>query len=468
MTSTFLLILLLSLSLLCVSEAQTSYANEFVDPDYILNGNFPGNTASAQKTIGDWATKLAADGPWSVTSKDATPPSGTKHDYMSWAPYWWPDCSEAGNSTALPGTEVWTMCRYVRQDGKFNPDIRNVNDVGNFQTMTDAVFYNAMAWALNRSSQTYFSRNAVRFIQAWFLDENTRMNPNLNYAQMIRGSDGRPGSPTGVLDLKGMAKIASAILILRRGNSPDWTSDLDDQMVSWAQEHTHWLETSENALAEGHAENNHGSFYYNQLAGLKLIVNDIPGAINVTSTYFSNQFASQMVASGEQPLEAARTRPYHYRAYNIAAMITNARIEKYANPSSDVWNRTSSTSATIKTALDYAMTHRAADSGEAEYAIELYPNVAAVASVYGDESGTYLEYLRNEEPGFYGEPYFMLSYGTWAASEQTPLPNPSPSQIPKSTSGSKLTAANGAAAINVIMSRFLQFTLPLVLLSLMS
>src|SRR5436190_23199283 len=37
------------------------------------------------------ASRALAAGPFSVVSKDATPPSGDKHDYMSQAPYFWPD-----------------------------------------------------------------------------------------------------------------------------------------------------------------------------------------------------------------------------------------------------------------------------------------------------------------------------------------------------------------------------------------
>src|SRR5262245_32040058 len=37
------------------------------------------------------AKKVLTAGPFSVTTKEATPPSGDKHDYMSQAPYFWPD-----------------------------------------------------------------------------------------------------------------------------------------------------------------------------------------------------------------------------------------------------------------------------------------------------------------------------------------------------------------------------------------
>jgi hypothetical protein len=45
---------------------------------------------------------------------------------------------------------------------------------------------------------------------------------------------------------------------------------------------------------------NHGTFYYAQLASLKIFVGDLAGAQNVTQTYFSNQYMSQISANGEQ------------------------------------------------------------------------------------------------------------------------------------------------------------------------
>ncbi|KAF8624700.1 hypothetical protein AX17_007031 [Amanita inopinata Kibby_2008] len=387
--------------------AVTSYANDFVNPDYMLSRNYGNHTLAARKTITAWADQLNQSGPWSVLNKSATAKSGDKHDYMSWAPYWWPDCSKVGNTTVLAPEVVWTTCPYVARDGQFNPDARLVNDVGAFSDMSDAVFYDALTWAFQgNQGSTDYSRAAVRFLKIWFLDDETRMNPNLNYAQVIRGPGNQYGTHTGVLDLKCFTKIASAILIFRKGKTPDWTADLDNKMIAWANEYISWLETARLALEEGDAENNHGSFYYNQLAALKILVNDIDGARNVTDTYFAKQYQEQIEANGEQPLEAARTRPYHYRAYNLAAMITNARLAAYTS-NAQIWSRRTRQGATIQNALDYAMTISASASKEQSYADELYPNVGAVGAIYGDSKGKYVTFLDGAEAGWKSEGWYL-------------------------------------------------------------
>src|SRR5213078_434466 len=75
------------------------------------------------KTLEPALTKLERDaqkalpsGPFSVVTKDATPPSGDKHVYMSQAPYFWPDPK---SPNGLP---------YIRRDGERNPEINKITD----------------------------------------------------------------------------------------------------------------------------------------------------------------------------------------------------------------------------------------------------------------------------------------------------------------------------------------------------
>ncbi|KAF5314977.1 hypothetical protein D9619_007552 [Psilocybe cf. subviscida] len=426
-TGALLLAFLSSTTYIQHASAQTAYAADFIEPTHIIGQPFDASRGRAMQSVVSWAQQLAEGGPWSVVNKFGKAPSGDMHDYLSWAPYWWPDCSSVGNTTVLSDEQIWVTCPYVNRDGQFNPDGRLVNNVGDFQSMAEATLYNAVAWSFNETwvsgtLKTQLETNAVKFIRTWFLDPDTAMKPNLNYAQMKRGPGIQVGSHTGVLDLKAMSKITSAILLLRSGKSALWTPQLDAQMVAWTQAYIGWLESAAIAIEEKEALNNHGTFYFSQLASLKVLVNDLPGAKGVCDEFFNGIYKGQIQADGEQPLEAARTRPYHYRAYNLAGMITIARIAAYAAPSSSPWSTPSGSGATIQKALDFAITTSAATSKEGKYAEELWPNVASVASVYGDAEGKYLAYLKKNAPGFMSEPYILWNapFGAGEASGVIP------------------------------------------------
>jgi len=260
-----------------------------------------------------------------------------------------------------------------------------------------------LAWVLTGSSD--YSANAAHFINTWFINPDTAMTPNLQYAQIHRGPDGQNGTHTGILDFKKMAKITSAILILRNGKSPDWTCKLDDQMMNWTTSYIDWIMSSPIAYEESTADNNHGTYFCNQLASLQILVSDMDGAINTTKSYFAKQFQIQVDGDGEQPLEAARTHPYHYRCYNLAAMIVNARIGSYLGL--DLWNTTSSKKGTIKAAADFTML-QTLDPSDGDGPIwELYPPVATVASAYGDPDCKYALFLAKADNTYPAEPYFL-------------------------------------------------------------
>ena len=123
-----------------------------------------------------------------------------------------------------------------------------VNDTGAFQAMTDSIFYNALAWSFTKDST--YSGNIANAINTWFLASDTYMNPNLNYSQLLRGPGEQKGNQTGVLDLKCMSKLTSGVLVMRKGQAPEWTQTLDDGLNAWAKRYIVWLTTHELALGE--------------------------------------------------------------------------------------------------------------------------------------------------------------------------------------------------------------------------
>ena len=51
-------------SIISATNARTAYANDFINPDYIVAKNFGASTYRAQVTAVKWANTLAAKGPW--------------------------------------------------------------------------------------------------------------------------------------------------------------------------------------------------------------------------------------------------------------------------------------------------------------------------------------------------------------------------------------------------------------------
>ncbi|KAJ6566544.1 alginate lyase-domain-containing protein [Mycena capillaripes] len=376
----------------------TQYAVDFPDPNEVTAGNFGANFAGAEATIIAWAENMTSYGPWNVTKKPIAAPSGDIHDYMSWAPYQWPDCSNVKNITVLSPSDSKISatrireCNYVFRDGQVNPDRSTIFDFQSFSNLSDAVLYNSIAAVLQNKSSSVYSQNVAKFINTWFLDNSTAMNPNANFAQMNRGPNGQPG----------FAKIASGILMLRKTGNSDWTADLDAKMIVWCNKYTDWLLT------------NHGTIFVNQFAALKLIVKDTAGAVNWTHNYFTGIFQKQVNASGDQPMEAIRTRPYHYRNFNLAGecMITNARLLAYADPTAKPWDAI---------LVDFMMTIDPAASGEQNVTSEIYPNVAAIASAYEDPDGKYVKFLNASGFPYANEPTFLWSQPL--ASGDSPVAN---------------------------------------------
>lgn len=101
---------------------------------------------------------------------------------------------------------------------------------------------NAIASVLDNNPDA--AKNAVKFIDSFFLSPNTGMLPNLAWGQTVRGPE-QHGSYMGVLDFRVMVKVANAIQILRMSRSQYWTSEKDSKMIKWTNSYIQWLDNSE-------------------------------------------------------------------------------------------------------------------------------------------------------------------------------------------------------------------------------
>ena len=139
---------------------------------------------------------------------------------------------------------AWTSCPYKHIDGKANPDTKTLAGPDSMNDMSQAVFFNAMSYAVTGTRS--YSQKVVSFLDTFFLEEDTAMAPNMNFGQIVRGvgPEHRVGTFTGVLDMRGMVKVANAILTLKVTKNPDWDAQKDAKMKVWLRQYVEWLESS--------------------------------------------------------------------------------------------------------------------------------------------------------------------------------------------------------------------------------
>ncbi len=130
-----------------------------------------------------------------------------------------------------------------------------LNGVNAVADVTQSVLYNALAAILapNSGDAKTYSKNAALFIQTFFLDSKAVVYPELQFGQLIRGPGKEVGQYLGILDFRGMVKVANAIQLLRAAKIPDWTTGLDSQMVAWSNKYMQWLASSDLGQQAGSA-----------------------------------------------------------------------------------------------------------------------------------------------------------------------------------------------------------------------
>lgn len=287
----------------------------------------------AYTTLLRMADSLVSAPRLSVMQKRGTPPSGNKHDYMSRAPYWWPDSSKAGG---LP---------YIRRDGQVNPESRLDHDGVRFLAMTDAV--ETLAHASFFLGGRKYSDAAVSFLRMWFLDPSTRMNPHLRYAQGVPGVvDGRG---IGIIDLRHFPRLLDAVRILERSGS--WTATDASEFRKWCEAYLTWLRDSENGRQEAAEANNHGTLYDAQVAALALFVGNMALARDVIGVIAPRRLAAQIASDGSQPGELERTRPVHYSLFNLDGFTQLAEMGRHVGV--DLWSYRAPNGATLENALRF-------------------------------------------------------------------------------------------------------------------
>ncbi len=261
-------------------------------------------------------------------------PGVDPHDYVSLATYFWPN---PDTKDGLP---------YIRHDGQRTPETAeyDAEPLGNF-----ARDVKSLALAYYLSGDEKYAARAALLLRTWYFDPETKMNPNLDHAQLIKGVN--LGRGTGIIDSLRLIETIDAAQML--SGSKAWTTEDDEKLKQWFGDYLHWLLTSKNGKDEAASKNNHGSWYDVQVTAFAIYTGDLATAKRVTSEAGMKRIAVQVEKDGSQPLEMARTRSLHYSIFNTQALTELADLA--ARVDVPLWSFSTPDGRSIRTTIDWLL-----------------------------------------------------------------------------------------------------------------
>ncbi len=253
--------------------------------------------------------------PVTVTDTICERSLGGKHDFYSEGDYWWPDPENPDGP-------------YIRRDGMTNPN----NFIAHRKAMRRmSIQVATLVAAYKVTKEEKYADKAIAHLKAWFVNPNTRMNPNMNYAQAIKGRCA--GRGVGLIDGIHFVEPVRAITYLEETQAIN-DSDLQE-IKNWFADFLQWMTTHEYGIDERERENNHGTCWVMQVAEFSRFTDNKELMEYCRNRYKTVLLPNQLSADGSYHMELARTKPYGYSLFNLDIMATVCQI--LSTPDDNLW-----------------------------------------------------------------------------------------------------------------------------------
>lgn len=240
---------------------------------------------------------------FSVIDKILCPASGDKHDYYSLAIYWWPN----------PDTD--TGFPYIWKDGQPNPQTKTYEtDSVRIEDFSNSIMILANLFQVFKEEK--YLKKIEELLEIWFLREETKMNPNMNYSKGVPGKS--EGRGNGIIDSRHFLKILNHIEVLEEKKLIN--KKIIDGLKQWFEEFVFWLQNSSHGKEEEAKENNHGLWYEAQIVTFATFIGN-EEVLRERAQKFLIKLRSQITEEGEQWHETKRTKPWHYSIFNLEAIM---------------------------------------------------------------------------------------------------------------------------------------------------
>ena len=233
---------------------------------------------------------------------------------------------------------------YIQRDGMTNPE----NFIAHRLAMIRfSRIIGALASAYKITGDEKYVRQALIHCNAWFVDADTKMNPNLLYAQAIKGR--ATGRGIGIIDTIHLIEVVQGLLAMQKAKSID--ENALQEIRNWFGQYLQWLTTHQYGKDEMNAENNHGTCWVMQVASFARFTNDEKLMVFCSDRFKKILLPNQMAVDGSFPKEIKRTKPYGYSIFNLDAMVTICQV--LSTEKDDLWNYTTADGRSIKKGIEF-------------------------------------------------------------------------------------------------------------------
>ena len=270
------------------------------------------------------------------------------NDYLTFPPYAWPP--DAVPTNCANCIDLKTPCdsegrvfpsqknptQYVYCDGHTNYNLLAMsNDKSSFMNVMRYIIRLSYAAYLNpnQAESKIFSQRAAQYLECFFLNNKTKMNPNMIYSQvyLIPNSTKNEGNGGGIIDISdGFCDFIDALILLENFFIPTVIANVKSQ---WLSLFFQWVDTSEDGLKERAMRNNHGTWFASFYSTMALFLGYENKAITLISQFIIDQgkppgsigllpsIGSQINSTGAQVYEIERGYSWSYQIKNINGLL---------------------------------------------------------------------------------------------------------------------------------------------------
>ncbi|TVY10922.1 alginate lyase family protein [Paenibacillus cremeus] len=310
----------------------------FVDPDFVRSVKLKVAKADGvwriiRRDLQEKADEALQRGPWSVTSFGAVAPSGDPHDYVSEAPYWWPDPENPDGP-------------YIRKDGitrhdRFMGHRSSIDELsGTVLTLCTAGYY---------LDEKRYTTRAAELLRIWFVDPETRMNPHVEYGEAIRGICN--GRAAGIIMLRQVDRIVHALGFMEELSS-EW-DDVLTGMREWLSQMLEWLTTSKIGLDESRSSGNHAVWWTTHVAAYAAYTGN-KEKLQLAFDHFKHVIVPEQIQpDGSLPKELERTRSFHYTLFQLDGAALLCEIAHLQGE--DLWHYRTANGISFQSAIEFVL-----------------------------------------------------------------------------------------------------------------